>query len=677
MGIFRARHFIFAINAYLATALALYIAFALDLPNPWWAMVTVFLAQPTQLLVGAIWAKAAYRIVGTLLGVAVSLLIIPNLSQAPELMVLALAGWIGLCLYAALLDRTPRAYIFMLAAYTVALVGLPQAIDPTALFDISVARAEETLIGVLASAVVQSILFPRSVTAFMQGKLNEILADARVSIGDVLAEPASLGPALAHQHIATGLTDLSLMATNLRFEEDFPSSARRVLRALEERLVSLLPLTSAVQDRLNALRQMGPIAPVVENVVPAVAAWLKSAQAGDKAGYAHVMGEIERLHSRTDATADWPDLLCASLSARLADLVRAWQECLVLTAALSNPTRLDSEVDGLCSRRRPRTLHTDPGLALFSAIVVALTVIAISAFTIATKWESGATAIAITSVLCSIFIAADDPTPLGGTLIRGFFLAFPITVFYEFAILQSIDGFVMLALVLFPFVFLAGFFFAQPKYATMALGSMVGFSAGLALQPEFLSNFAAFMNAYIALLVGAAFGYVSMSAFRVFPAQRVAQRIRRAGWSDLAVLTASPSDEETWSSLMIDRMSLLISRLARLPPGSDVELMDALTDLRLGVTIIELSKVRAAVDRAERERIESFMAMLGRYFRSLAGGRPATLPQNAVGMLDAIMAHIVQLPKTAERTTGLIAAVGLRRGLFPQAPAYQPLVSAK
>ncbi len=235
----------------------------------------------------------------------------------------------------------------------------------------------------------------------------------------------------------------------------------------------------------------------------------------------------------------------------------------------------------------------------------------------------------------------------------------------------------MLALVLFPFVFLAGFFFAQPKYATMALGSMVGFSAGLALQPEFLSNFAAFMNAYIALLVGAAVGYVCMSAFRVFPVQRVAQRIRRAGWSDLAVLTASPSDEQTWSSLMIDRMSLLISRLARLPPGSDVELMDALTDLRLGVTIIELSQVRAAVDGAEKERIESFMALLGRHFKLLASGRPTALPKSAVDMLDAIMAGILRLPKTAPRTTGLLAAVGLRRGLFPQAAAYQPVVSVK
>ena len=128
---------------------------------------------------------------------------------------------------------------------------------------------------------------------------------------------------------------------------------------------------------------------------------------------------------------------------------------------------------------------------------------------------------------------------------------------------------------------------------------------------------------------------------------------------------------------MIDRMSLLISRLARLPRGADVELVDALTDLRLGVTIIELNHLCAAVDRAERERIESLMAMLGRYFKSLASGRPAALPQSAVDMLDAVMAGILRLPKTAARTTGLLAAVGLRRGLFPQAAAYQPMVSAK
>src|ERR1700733_7505635 len=88
----------FALNCFLAVILALYVAFSLSLPNPWWAMVTVFLAQPPQNLVGAIWAKALYRVAGTAIGLLASLAIIPRLSSAPELMILALAAWVALCL---------------------------------------------------------------------------------------------------------------------------------------------------------------------------------------------------------------------------------------------------------------------------------------------------------------------------------------------------------------------------------------------------------------------------------------------------------------------------------------------------------------------------------------------------------------------------------------------------
>src|SRR5471030_2540737 len=89
----------FALNCFFAVILALYVAFSLSLPNPWWAMVTVFLAQPSQSLVGAIWAKAFYRVAGTAIGLLAALAIIPRLSSAGELMILALAGWLALCIY--------------------------------------------------------------------------------------------------------------------------------------------------------------------------------------------------------------------------------------------------------------------------------------------------------------------------------------------------------------------------------------------------------------------------------------------------------------------------------------------------------------------------------------------------------------------------------------------------
>jgi uncharacterized membrane protein YccC len=59
----------------------------------------------------------------------------------------------------------------MLAGYTVALVYLPIATDPIRIFDTAVIRTEEIIIGVLASALVQSLLFPSNVEAIMHDKL--------------------------------------------------------------------------------------------------------------------------------------------------------------------------------------------------------------------------------------------------------------------------------------------------------------------------------------------------------------------------------------------------------------------------------------------------------------------------------------------------------------------------
>ena len=71
-------------------------------------------------------ARAVYRVVGTLIGAIVMVVIVPNLVDAPELTTAAIILWVAFCLYVSLLDRTPRAYAFALSGYTAALVGLSQ-----------------------------------------------------------------------------------------------------------------------------------------------------------------------------------------------------------------------------------------------------------------------------------------------------------------------------------------------------------------------------------------------------------------------------------------------------------------------------------------------------------------------------------------------------------------------
>src|ERR1700704_6996452 len=114
---------IFALRTVAAAMLAFSIALMLDMPRPYWAMASVYITS--NLFTGATYSKAVYRILGTLIGAAATIVLVPNLVNAPELLSLAIALWVGICLYLSLIDGTPRSYAFMLAGYTVALLGFP------------------------------------------------------------------------------------------------------------------------------------------------------------------------------------------------------------------------------------------------------------------------------------------------------------------------------------------------------------------------------------------------------------------------------------------------------------------------------------------------------------------------------------------------------------------------
>ena len=129
-------------------------------------MFTVFVvAKP---IAGAVRSKAVFRLIGTLIGASVSLLLIPPLVQAPVLLCLATSLWVGLCVYLGSLDHRPRSYAFLLAGYTTTIVGLAVVNAPETIFDTSVSRVEEISLGLVCAAVAHSVIFPQSMLAELQ-----------------------------------------------------------------------------------------------------------------------------------------------------------------------------------------------------------------------------------------------------------------------------------------------------------------------------------------------------------------------------------------------------------------------------------------------------------------------------------------------------------------------------
>ena len=275
------RPVIFSVNCYIATILTMFVAFSLDLKSPGWAMTTVYLTS--QPISGAMRAKAVYRVIGTLVGGAMMIAIVPNLVDAPELTTAAIILWVTLCLFVALHDRTPRSYMFVLSGYTAALIGFPSVLAPGTVFDTAVGRVEEITTGVVCAALVHSLIFPKSALSAFNAKMQSALANARVWVADGLTKAPTPQIEMQRRSIAGEITELSILATNLPFDTSLVRPDIGIIRAFDRRIVTLLPLSTAIEDRLMVLRGLGPLPDNLGRVVAAVHDWVLDESASDPA----------------------------------------------------------------------------------------------------------------------------------------------------------------------------------------------------------------------------------------------------------------------------------------------------------------------------------------------------------------------------------------------------------
>src|SRR5258705_1545518 len=152
----------FAVKTFVASLLALYVAFWAGLDDPRWAFLTVFIvSQPDS---GLVLAKGFYRILGTIAGVLVSIVLLFGLAQYGELFIAALAVWICFCNFAARMVRNFASYGFQLAGYTVAIIGIAAALNPTGAYPLVLARFTEIMLGIVCAALVSRLILVRELS---------------------------------------------------------------------------------------------------------------------------------------------------------------------------------------------------------------------------------------------------------------------------------------------------------------------------------------------------------------------------------------------------------------------------------------------------------------------------------------------------------------------------------
>src|SRR5260370_30259432 len=107
---------------------------------------------------GAALEKVSFGALATVIGVRGSIALVGAFSQTRDLLLLAFAAWVGLCIYAGRLSDGNRAYAAVLSGYTVALIAIEQIDTPKDVFDASMARGAAIAVGIAAVAIVNDLL---------------------------------------------------------------------------------------------------------------------------------------------------------------------------------------------------------------------------------------------------------------------------------------------------------------------------------------------------------------------------------------------------------------------------------------------------------------------------------------------------------------------------------------
>jgi uncharacterized membrane protein YccC len=202
---------------------------------------------------------------------------------------------------------------------------------------------------------------------------------------------------------------------------------------------------------------------------------------------------------------------------------------------------------------------------------------------------------------------------------------------------------------------------------------MLGLSSPSILSAQFSSDFAAYINGGIAQILGMLLALTMAGLMQSAGLDSAIRRTLKAGWSDIAARATltSPPQVSAWMSRMLDRIGLLVPRLAARGDDPGKPLYEALRDLRTGMVIGELRQLRIDLPEREGQPITPVLQDVGAYYAKMDPERAAAPAPAMLGRIDHALAQLVLNPSPSARRTAVLALVSLRRNLFPDATPYQ------
>ncbi|HCI6551674.1 TPA: FUSC family protein [Klebsiella quasipneumoniae subsp. quasipneumoniae] len=595
---------IYAAKSFAAAMLAYYLALSIGLQRPSWAIITVYIVSQTS--AGASLSRSVYRLVGTVVGAAATVIIVPTFVNQPILCSVMLALWIAGSLCLSLLERTPRGYAFLLAGYTASLIGFPAVSAPGTIFDLAVTRVEEIAIGILCAGLIHRFVLPVRIAGRFNSTLAQTLATARQRIADTLAGKPVAAETL---RLALSLQFLQGINHHLPWDDGLSVPHRQARKAIHDRLARLLIVNGELYDRLQ---RSGPPPDDLQALLAEAEAWLTGPQAARSAPSADgLLSRCERLIVRYAADAQTMDeALRLSLARHLAEAIRLLQESERLAKAVYR--RRSPALPPDAGAAKGYVFHRDPLSALRTSFGAFVIILSGCLIWIGSAWPDGGTAVSILGVCCSLFASFDAPAAHLVKYLIGCVWGVLFSLLYSFVLLPQVNEFALLAAVLAPVYLLAGSLQARPATTFMAMGITLTLPILCELGASYRGDFATAINTALALFIAVGYAAFGMRLLQTVQAETAIRRlltlcqrdIRRAARGRLA------HNAHRWTNLMIDRTALLLPRLPQSGPAAGQLLDTMLRDIRTGLAVIHLRRRYQQADSASADAVQALLDAL-------------------------------------------------------------------
>lgn len=585
---------LFGLRLWASVSLALYIAFWLQLDNPYWAGASAAIVCQPQL--GASLRKGWFRMIGTLIGAVMSVLLTACFPQDRALFLGSLALWAATCAGVATLLRNFASYAAALAGYTAAIVaggllGLTGGVDANAGFLLAVARASEICLGIACAGVVLALTDFGGARRRLAALVGAVSSDIAAGFIATLAS-AGAGFAETQGHRRDLLR--RVIALDPIIDQAFGESAElRYYSPVLQRAVDGLYVALAgwrTVSVLFSLLRRGEAREIADSVLPQAPAELRAGIRADWLAQPLALRGAANRAARKLTTMPVDTLprrlLADKTAAVFSNLSRALD---VLALLMADPSRHAARRRG--GFRRPSIPDWLPAVVNGGRTLV--TVAGVALFWIVTAWPGGSQAIVFATIV-SVLMAPHAEVAYAAAFIAVVGVVFNVvlTAIVAFAVLpgSGVETFAGLSVVLGACLVPLGIFLARAHEPwQVGLFGVMTMTFVMLLAPTNQMNYdvATFYNTSLGIVVGAG---AATSAFRLIPPLSPAYRTRRLLGLALGDLRRLLCRHIVPTVSAWDRRG--ISRLSGLPDSAaPIERAQLLAAILVGAEIVRLRRV--------------------------------------------------------------------------------------